>query len=334
MASLCDSPDRSRLINPVRYTFFLSSDDGSRFYLDGEQLIDNDGLHGMVEKRGTATLEAGLHEILVTYFDNGGGDGLGFDWAGPGIPRQAVPPEALVSAAPQTVQDLGITALMSLPEREADKAKVLAGLLKDGASLQTSLAAAASLPAEAWTPANAAVAAAAATQDLAGREPRNRNSAAAQSALILAQTVRTRLDAPTLKAHDQKLASVVVPLITLGTVRERMIYDREMLVVQAGRPIEIRLTNTDSMPHNLAIVRPGTMAEVGELAEATGRDADAAARNFVPKSDNVLAAGKLVQPEQTDSLFFEVPKEPGIYPYVCTYPGHLAQNVRRHVRCR
>lgn len=307
---------------PGQYTFFLSSDDGSRFYLDGEQLIDNDGLHGMVEKRGTATLEAGLHEILVTYFDNGGGDGLGFDWAGPGIPRQAVPPEALVSAAPQTVQDLGITALMSLPDRETDKAKVLAGLLKDGASLQTSLAAAASLPAEAWTPATAAVAAAAATQDLAGREPRDRNSAAAQSALILAQTVRTRLDAPTLKAHDQNLAGVVVPLITLGTVRERMIYDREMLVVQAGRPIEIRLTNTDNMPHNLAIVRPGTMAEVGELAEATGRDADAAARNFVPKSDNVLAAGKLVQPEQTDSLFFEVPKEPGIYPYVCTYPGH------------
>jgi putative heme-binding domain-containing protein len=118
------------------------------------------------------------------------------------------------------------------------------------------------------------------------------------------------------------MSEIVVPLITLGTVRERMIYDRETLVVQAGKPIEIRLTNTDNMPHNLAIVKPGSMAEVGELAEATGRDADAAARSFVPKSDKVLAAGKLVQPEQTDSLFFEVPKEPGIYPYVCTYPGH------------
>jgi putative heme-binding domain-containing protein len=211
---------------------------------------------------------------------------------------------------------------MSLPGRETDKATLLAGLLKEGASLQTSLAAAAALPSEAWNATTAALAAAAATADLASREPRDRNSDAAQPALRLAQSVRSRLDAAALQQHDRKLADVVVPLITLGTVRERMIYDREMLVVQAGRPIEIRLTNTDNMPHNLAIVRPGSMAEVGELAEATGRDADAATRNFVPTSDKVLAAGKLVQPEQSDSLFFEVPKEPGIYPYVCTYPGH------------
>ncbi len=311
-----------KVSQPGKYAFFLSSDDGSRFYLNGEQLIDNDGLHGMVEKRGTATLAAGLHEILVTYFDNGGGDGLGFDWSGPGIPRQPVPADVLVSAAAQTVQDLGITALMSLPGRETDKATLLAGLLKEGASLQTSLAAAAALPPEAWNATSAVLAAAAATSDLASREPRDRNSDAAQPALRLAQSVRSRLDVPALQQHDRKLADVVVPLITLGTVRERMIYDREMLVVQAGRPIEIRLTNTDNMPHNLAIVRPGSMAEVGELAEATGRDADAATRNFVPTSDKVLAAGKLVQPEQSDSLFFEVPKEPGIYPYVCTYPGH------------
>ena len=311
-----------KIDKPGNYTFYLSSDDGSRFYLDGEQLIDNDGLHGMVEKSGSAELQPGLHEIIVTYFDNGGGDGLGFDWSGPGISRQPVPPEVLVSAAAQTTQDLGILALMSLPGREADKARILAGLLSSGASLQSSLTAAASLPAEAWKEGTAAAAAAAAVADLADREPRERNSEAVQPALLLAKTVRASMEPAALKQHDLRMAEIVVPLITLGTVRERMIYDRETLVVQAGRPIEIRLTNTDNMPHNLAIVKPGSMAEVGELAEATGRDADAAARNFVPKSDNVLAAGKLVQPEQTDSLFFEVPKEPGIYPYVCTYPGH------------
>ena len=311
-----------RIEKPGSYTFYLSSDDGSRCYLDGEQLIDNDGLHGMVEKSGTVELQAGLHDVLVTYFDNGGGDGLGFDWSGPGLARQPVPADVLVSAAAQTTQDLGIAALMSLPGREADKASVLAALLKDGASLRSALTAAATLPAEAWSPAAASAAAAAAAAEVAAREPRERNSEAVQPALQLAQIVRTRLDAPALELHDRRMAEIVVPLIALGTVRERMIYDREMIVVQAGKPIEIRLTNTDNMPHNLAIVKPGSMAEVGELAEATGRDADAAARHFVPKSDKVLAAGRLVQPEQTDSLFFEVPREPGIYPYVCTYPGH------------
>ena len=134
--------------------------------------------------------------------------------------------------------------------------------------------------------------------------------------------MKTRLDAAGRARFEKRLAEVVVPLITLGTVRERMIYDREIIAVQAGRPVEFRLTNTDNMPHNFTVVQPGFMAEVGELAEATGRDADAAARNFIPKSDRILVASRLVQPEQTDSIFFEVPNEPGIYPYVCTYPGH------------
>ena len=58
------------------YTFFISSDDGSRIYLDGRLLINNDGLHGMVEKSASIDLAAGAHALVVTYFDNGGGDGL------------------------------------------------------------------------------------------------------------------------------------------------------------------------------------------------------------------------------------------------------------------
>ena len=74
--------------------------------------------------------------------------------------------------------------------------------------------------------------------------------------------------------------------------------------------------------HNFAIVQPGSLAEVGELAEATGRDADAKARHFVPRSDKVLVSSKLLQPGQTQAVAFAAPKKPGVYPYVCTYPGH------------
>ena len=307
---------------PGKYTFFINSDDGSRFYIDGELLIDNDGLHGMVEKQGTVQLTAGLHPIIVTYFDNGGGDGLSMSWNGPDLKKQEIPANVLVSAAEQTIQDLGIQAMMDVPGNEAGKTKMLASLLKDRSSVNTSLQSLSLIPTESWPSEQLGNLAEAAVSYIASREPRERNSDQAKLALQLAEGVKTRLDAAGRARFEKRLAEVVVPLIQLGTVRERMIYDRETIAVQAGRPVEFRLTNTDNMPHNFTVVLPGFMAEVGELAEATGRDPDAAARNFIPKSDKILASSKLVQPEQSDSIFFEVPKEPGIYPYVCTYPGH------------
>ena len=111
-------------------------------------------------------------------------------------------------------------------------------------------------------------------------------------------------------------------MIAIGTVVERMIYDKEALAVQAGAPVEFRFSNTDNMPHNFAIIQPGSLEEIGLLAEATARDADAKDRNYVPASDKVLLASRLLEPGQTQTLSFDVPQEPGIYPYVCTYPGH------------
>ena len=101
-----------------------------------------------------------------------------------------------------------------------------------------------------------------------------------------------------------------------------MIYDKEIIAVEAGKPIEFRFANTDNMPHNFAIVQPGALEEIGLLAEATARDADAKDRNFVPKSDKVLLASRLLDPGQNQAISYDVPPAPGIYPYVCTYPGH------------
>ena len=72
------------------YTFYLTSDDGSRLYLNGKEIIDNDGSHGMTEKTGQLRLKNGVNDIVVTYFDSGGGDGLTVDWSGPGFNRRPV----------------------------------------------------------------------------------------------------------------------------------------------------------------------------------------------------------------------------------------------------
>jgi hypothetical protein len=58
------------------YTFFTESDDGSKLFIDDEEVVNNDGDHGTVEKSGKAALKKGFHKIRVLYFDSGGGNVL------------------------------------------------------------------------------------------------------------------------------------------------------------------------------------------------------------------------------------------------------------------
>jgi PA14 domain len=50
------------------YSFRLSSDDGSRLYVDDQLVINNDGVHSEVSVGARLKLEAGVHRVRVTYF--------------------------------------------------------------------------------------------------------------------------------------------------------------------------------------------------------------------------------------------------------------------------
>jgi hypothetical protein len=77
------------------YAFYTESDDGSRLYIGDTLVVDNDGLHGSLEKQGTIALAAGLHPIRVLYFNKTGGMGLNVNYASGRIKKQPVP-EALL----------------------------------------------------------------------------------------------------------------------------------------------------------------------------------------------------------------------------------------------
>jgi hypothetical protein len=53
---------------PGSYQFKLTSDDGSRLYIDENLLIDNDGMHPPRTESGTLDLSAGVHQIRIDYF--------------------------------------------------------------------------------------------------------------------------------------------------------------------------------------------------------------------------------------------------------------------------
>ena len=57
---------------PGLYRFFLTSDDGSRLYIDDKLVIENDGLHAAETVNGGVKLSYGIHSIRVSYFQGPG----------------------------------------------------------------------------------------------------------------------------------------------------------------------------------------------------------------------------------------------------------------------
>ncbi|MEE2640045.1 MAG: PVC-type heme-binding CxxCH protein [Planctomycetota bacterium] len=305
-----------------KYTFYIASDDGSRIYLDGKLLINHDGMHGMTEKNATINLAAGTHALIVSYFDNGGGDGLRVTWAGPGFTKQAIPPKNLVLGGRMTLHDVAIEALAAIPGREKEKFTALTSLIAKGRNRPTAIKALARISQKNWPAGQVGPLVDNLVGYLSSMPARYRTGGPAQQAADLTRKLAEKLTPARKKAVLNRLNNLDVRVIAIGTVPHRMIYDKEMIVVEAGKTVEFRFSNTDSMPHNFAITRPGALQEVGELGEATGRDEDAAARHYIPKSDKVLLGSELVQPGDTQAISFQVPSQPGVYPYVCTYPGH------------
>ena len=80
------------------YTFFTASDDGSRLFIGDKLVVDNGGVHSMMEKSGKVTLAVGKHAVRVEFFESGGEAGCRLMWQPPGGEKQAVPEKALFHA--------------------------------------------------------------------------------------------------------------------------------------------------------------------------------------------------------------------------------------------
>ncbi len=66
------------------YRFNLGSDDGARLWIDGELVVDHDGLHSASGKTGAIALVKGAHTVRVDYFNKTGGAALSLSMAGSG----------------------------------------------------------------------------------------------------------------------------------------------------------------------------------------------------------------------------------------------------------
>jgi len=113
-----------------------------------------------------------------------------------------------------------------------------------------------------------------------------------------------------------------VRTVAIKAVPGAMQYDVKEIKAKPGEVLEITLANGDTMQHNLLVVLPGKMAEIGVAADKMGETPAGKARHFVPDSAAVIAVMGLVDPGRSGRMFLAVPRKPGTYQYVCTYPGH------------
>ncbi|MDC3255557.1 plastocyanin/azurin family copper-binding protein, partial [bacterium] len=99
-------------------------------------------------------------------------------------------------------------------------------------------------------------------------------------------------------------------------------YKQTELTAKPGEALALHFKNTDVMPHNWVLVKPGTMQTVGTASFAMLNDPDAGKKQYVPELNAVLNHVPVVNAGQEHILHFSAPVAPGEYPYICTFPGH------------
>ena len=96
-------------------------------------------------------------------------------------------------------------------------------------------------------------------------------------------------------------------------------YDLPRFLVAPGARVRLTLENADDMAHNLLILAPGSRTEVVMAAMTMPVTPT---QDFVPKTDKVLWTIPVLTPGKKGEVTFTAPATEGVYPYVCSYPGH------------
>ena len=99
---------------PGVYVFELYSDDGSQLYIDGSLVVDNDGIHPAMSRRGRIRLGTGIHAVEVHYFQ-GPRQAIALQWfyQPPNGSRQIVSPDVIYHPGKPEIPD----ALKKLQQR-------------------------------------------------------------------------------------------------------------------------------------------------------------------------------------------------------------------------
>ena len=102
-----------------------------------------------------------------------------------------------------------------------------------------------------------------------------------------------------------------------------MKFDKTLFKIKAGQNVKLTMKNIGKLPkeamsHNVVILQQGTDIQ------AFGEAAVAAKPDHIPASmaSDVIAHTKLLGPGESDTINFKI-DEPGVYDFICSFPGHF-----------
>lgn len=109
-----------------------------------------------------------------------------------------------------------------------------------------------------------------------------------------------------------------------------MKFNLTKIEAKPGETLRVVLKSTGTIPkvamgHNFVLLKLG--ADVAEFNKAAMM---ASATEYIPQEQKaqVVAATKLAGPGETVEVTFKVPAKAGSYPYMCSFPGHLAAGMK------
>lgn len=133
--------------------------------------------------------------------------------------------------------------------------------------------------------------------------------------------IGTQVEEPTTPAESSDEAVAIVTI----EGNDQMKFNKNEIRVKAGQKVKLTLTHVGKMEktvmgHNWALLTlDADMAAVGQAA-ATASDTD-----YIPASmkDKIIAHTKMLGGGESETIEFDAPA-PGIYTFMCTFPGHYA----------
>jgi azurin len=111
---------------------------------------------------------------------------------------------------------------------------------------------------------------------------------------------------------------------------DAMKYSVTAITAKPGEKLTVKLTGQGAIPkvamaHNFVLLAAKTDAMAFSTAAAMARATD-----FIPadKKAQILASTKLAGAGETVEVTFDAPKVPGVYEFICTFPGHFAAGMK------
>lgn len=109
------------------------------------------------------------------------------------------------------------------------------------------------------------------------------------------------------------------------TGNDAMKFSVTEITAKPGEALAVTLKNVGTMPkfsmgHNWVLLAADT-----DVDAFNGATAMAAKTDYIPAEfkSSIIAATKLLGPNESDTVVFHAPSKPGTYVFLCSFPGHF-----------